>query len=566
MDRMVQATALLLMISLRGGPAVDGPLAEKLMRFLDYTAPYPDGIRGTVLVAKNGLVLVDMAWGIADAKSKRPLTPDSLYDIASATKQFTAALALKLEMAKKLSLDDPLRKYFPKAPEDKANVTLRQLLNHTSGISNSYDPAKAEAERVDFGNRDSAIAYYLRLPMTSKPGATWAYSNLGYNLAAAMIEQATGQSWESALRKYIFEPAGLKDTWCLGEPGLPEERVPLSYDGTQTAFPYGKKSHWAGYVGAGGVHTTVRDLYKWDRVLRGESVLSKAAKEKLFKVELNNYALGWQTETSPTGKRIVSHGGAVPGFLAQFTRGLDDDVVVVVLVNNFNPGPLKTISEALYNLALTEEEYPGTGPEKPLPAGTLDKYIASYELPNGSTVDVALDGGQLVLRTGDWGAGEPLAKTMGLMTGGMTVQEQMEKALTALKGGDATGLEAKYATSASSEKKSAWTALLRGADKGKIKGWKLRGAYFTKTGEIDQFVHVDFEDGADEVLVHWSYGVIGSVAKGTPWVVSVQLKPAGSDRFLCDVKTESWQKAAVRFDSERLILLGNNPFTAVRKK
>jgi CubicO group peptidase (beta-lactamase class C family) len=569
---MVQPTALLLMLSLRVGPATDATLSEKLVRFLEYTAPYADGIKGSVLVAKNGQVLVEKAWGVADAKDKRPLKADSLYDIASTTKQFTAALALRLEMEKKLSLDDPLCKYFPKAPDDKAKVTLRQLLNHTSGIANSYDHAKAVSEGVDFGNRDSAIAYYLRLPMAAKPGTAWAYSNLGYNLAAAIIEKATGKTWEAAMRQYILEPAGLKDTWCLGEPGLPEERVPLSYDGTQTAFPYGKKSHWAGYVGAGGIHSTVRDMYNWDRALRGEKVLSKAAKAKLYKVELNNYALGWETSTSPTGKRIVSHGGAVPGFLAQFTRGLDDDIVVVILVNNFNVGPVKTMAETLYNLALTEEDYAATGAEKPLPPGTLDGLVGTYRLSNDSTVEVALDAGRLVLRSGDWGSGEPLARMMGFMTGGMNVQEQMDKSLAALKEGNAAVLEQRYSVSASEEARRGWTERLRGGAKGKLKSWKLKGAYFTKLAEIDQFIHVDYENGEDDILVHWTFAVIASMQDGNPWVVSMPLKAVGPDRFLCDVKTESWQKPSVRFEKDasgkvdRLVLIGGQGFTAVRTK
>lgn len=308
---------------------------------------YEDAVSGGVLVAKNGEVLVSTGYGFADREDGRRIDSNSVWDVASITKQFTAAAILVLQQQGKLSLDDTLARFFDNVPDDKRRVTIRQLLAHTSGIANSYEAP----EHVDFGHRDSAIGFYLTLPMVTAPGSSWAYSNLAYNLLAAIIETVTAKSWESVVVDDVLRRSGISEAWPLGHPDLPKDRVPKGDGGSGLAFPYGEVSHWAGYRGAGGVHVTLRALHEWDQVLRSERLLSRSNRELLFQDVMDGYALGWRVDTDKRGKRRAWHSGAVPGFISRFVRGLDEDVAVVVLTNTFDPRKAAQLADTLYELA-----------------------------------------------------------------------------------------------------------------------------------------------------------------------------------------------------------------------
>jgi CubicO group peptidase (beta-lactamase class C family) len=292
---------------------------------------------GTVLVAKEGKVLLAKGYGFADyEKEKRPNAPDTLFEIASASKQVTATAILRLEQKKKLKTSDHLGTFFPKAPKDKRAVTLDHLLHHTAGLDPTLGVPYSWA-----GSRDQYVEQMLDRPLVEKPGKKFAYSNVGYALLAAVVEEVSGQEFEDYVRKELFAPAGLEDTGFVGDAKLKEsDRITVrKADDMQPHWTAADWWYGWGYRGMGGVITTALDLVKWDRALRGDKILKPAQREKLYTPALDKYACGWIVDRGERGGTKVSHSGGVRGYACQIARWLEDDLLIVVLSNGIKSNP-----------------------------------------------------------------------------------------------------------------------------------------------------------------------------------------------------------------------------------
>lgn len=282
---------------------------------------------GTVLVAKGGEILFVKGWGASDLAGKRPNDAETLFELASASKQVAATAILRLEQQKKLKTSDPLTKFFPKAPKDKKAVTLDHLLHHTAGLNPELGVPYAWT-----GSRDQYTKEMLEKPLVEKPGEKFAYSNVGYALLAAVVEEVTKGTFEDYCRRELFAPAGLVDTGFVNDEALvrSERAARRACDDCQPDWTASKWWWGWGYRGMGGVVTTATDLVRWDRALRGEKVLGKAAKEKLYAPALDKYACGWLIDPTPHGTK-AHHSGGVRGFAIQVARWLEEDVLVAVL-------------------------------------------------------------------------------------------------------------------------------------------------------------------------------------------------------------------------------------------
>ena len=323
---------------------VVGEAGAALDAYLRDAKRFPDGFSGCVLVAKDGAVLLEKAYGLANAADARPLGVDALFDWASVTKQFTAAAVLKLEMQKKLALTDPLRKHLGDLmpdkpakrtakgePAAKGEILVRHLLDHTSGIPHDADFPQS----VDLFSRDAVARHVLSLPLASEPGEKWEYNNVAYFLAGALIEKASGKSYETFLRENLFEPAGMSDAGFIGDGRVDLARVPNEDRGRGEPFAYGPRLSW-GYRGAGGALASVRDMLRWDQALRGDKLLSKKAKASWYEPARENYALGWKVSQGSGGTR-VQHGGAVGKLRCCYLRDLDKPLVVALASNDVPP-------------------------------------------------------------------------------------------------------------------------------------------------------------------------------------------------------------------------------------
>lgn len=307
------------------GTVVQGELGRSLDRAVQRATG--GGFWGAVLVARGGEALLAKGYGFADYEA-RPNGPNTLFEIASASKQFTAAAVLRLHMEGKLEVTDPLDKFFKAVPRDKRGITIHQLLTHTSGLS----PETGVPYDSPF-TREQLVAYMLAQPLASKPGEKFAYCNFGYALLAALVEVVSGRSFEEFSRENLFRPAGLKETGFVRDPALDAKRAAARLiEGRPGATA--TEWHWGwGYRGMGGVVSSALDLLRWDRALRGEAVLDAKTKALLYTPEKEGYACGWLVALTPRGTTRVQHSGSVAGFAVQLARHLEEDAVVVLLSN-----------------------------------------------------------------------------------------------------------------------------------------------------------------------------------------------------------------------------------------
>lgn len=305
-------------------PIVLGEFGERIQRAADEAAGA--GFWGAVLVARDGDVVFAKGYGLADFE-KTPNTPRTLFELASVSKHVTAAAVLHLSRSGKLSMDDTLGRFWSDVPDDKADVTVHQLLTHTSGLT---------LEGVSYASPISRTEYVKTIfakPLESKPGERFAYNNVGYALLAAIVEEVTKKPFEAYCEKHLFKPAKMKDTGFIGDKDLIKSKRVSSRGGDLpgTAADW----HWGwGYRGMGGVVTTVLDLHRWDQALRTDDVLDAATREIYYEPLEGGYACGWNVGVTLRGTRRVFHTGGVSGYKTHFVRFLEDDACIAVLGND----------------------------------------------------------------------------------------------------------------------------------------------------------------------------------------------------------------------------------------
>ena len=362
-------------------PVVKGPIAKSVDEYLSRIVPY--GFSGAVLVAKDERIILNKGYGMAVRAKNIPNTNTTVLSTGSITKQFTAAAIMKLEMQGKLNTADPITKFFKKVPEDKKNITLHHLLTHTSGI--------VDAVGADYvvAKRDETITKILKEPLQFTPGEEFSYANAGYSLLAAVIEIVSGQDYEKFLNEQLFKPAGMHFTgyripqwnkrvvahWYVGEKD----------NGTPLEKPY---PYW-NVIGNGEILSTTGDMYRWHLALKGDKILSKEAKKKIFTPYLNDYGYGWDVLESDHGLLIQHDGGSGLGSSAEFRRYIDGNVVTIIFCNQSYG------RRALFNVLRDKLETLAFGGKVNIPPGTIEKpfeelkpFTGNYSLSGTSGFNI----------------------------------------------------------------------------------------------------------------------------------------------------------------------------------
>ena len=314
--------------------------AEITNRIENYLTEFEKlGFSGTVLVELDGNKVISKGYGFRNLERQEKNTPNTIFDIGSLTKQFTASAILKLEMQGKLSTADTITKYFQNVPSDKATITIHDLLRHQSGlpsnIGEDYEPITETA----------FMDALMKSPLQFKIGSAFSYSNIGYSLLALIIEKVSGQSYEKYLYENLWKPAGMETTG-YSRPNFDSNLIAVGYGkdnviwGKPTDKPWNGKAPYLHLLGNGGILSSTEELFKWHRSLMTSTILSKEAKEKLYHPATRTnenkdaiYAYGWDVSKTNRNTYRVWHNGTNNIFYADFMRFIDENTTVILMSN-----------------------------------------------------------------------------------------------------------------------------------------------------------------------------------------------------------------------------------------
>ena len=307
-----------------------------------------DAFSGAVLVARDGRILLDQGYGLANREWNIPNDGDVKFRLGSLSKQFTAVAVMLLNQQGKLDLDAPIKTWLPDAPAAWDAITPRHLLSHTAGVPNFTAFSDFEAQKTRPATMSQLIARFRDRPLDFAPGSRFAYSNSGYVLLSAIIEAASGQTYADFVAANLFHPMGMSDS---------------GYDRHDVILPRRASGYAPGadgvvnadYVdmsiptGAGALYSTTHDLLKWEQGLFGGRVLNAQSMTALTTPARNGYAMGLMVSEAD-GKRLVWHNGAIEGFNTYMAYDPGDRTAVIVLGNLNGEAPGK-LGAALVTLA-----------------------------------------------------------------------------------------------------------------------------------------------------------------------------------------------------------------------
>jgi CubicO group peptidase (beta-lactamase class C family) len=290
------------------------------------------GFAGVVLVAKDGRVLIDRGFGVADRQTRAPMRANTSFDAGSIMKTFVAAAVLRLEAEGRLRTSDPISRYLGEMPADKNAITIDHLLLHTSGLP--LDVPEQNVRTVD-----DLVETLRRTKLQTTPGATYAYSNFGYGIAAVIVERVAGEPFAAYSRRHLLDPARMRDSRFWTEPPRPSETMAMAYSGSSdeelesAAVPQRtapQSPMWGKYVfGAGGIVTTAGDLHRWFRALQTYRILPPPAARKMFTPVIEGQSYGWNIR----GEKIY-RGGLIRGsFLSMLASHRDLGAEIIYLTN-----------------------------------------------------------------------------------------------------------------------------------------------------------------------------------------------------------------------------------------
>ena len=323
----------------QSGDIVHGELGRKADSLLTQAAE--GGFSAVILIARGDTILLRRGYGWADRGKKTPFSPNTIFDIGSITKQFTAAGILALEAQGKLSVQDSLGRYFPNAPADKARITLHQVMTHSAGFDDDFGPDYAVM------SRDSLMGLVMASPLKFAPGTEWSYSNAGYSVMATILEKVSGVPYETFLHDRLFGRAGMTTTG-YNIPHWDLTRLSRGYgshnddQGTPLEKLWAADGPYWNLRGNGGILSTVDDMYRWHLALRNRSVLPESAMKKLEQGYVpedpndttTRYGYGWEIERKPDGRRVMQHNGSSAHSYAILRRYLDQDIVYIFATNS----------------------------------------------------------------------------------------------------------------------------------------------------------------------------------------------------------------------------------------
>ena len=374
--------------------------AQDVARMRDVVGRFVDDktFMGSVLVARDGEVLLSEGFGFANLEWKIPNTPTTKFRLGSITKQFTAAAILLLEERGKLSLDDPIKKHMPDAPAAWDGVTIYHVLTHTAGIPDFTATPEFQTQKLAPSTAAKTVALFKDWPLQFAPGSEMRYSNSGYVLLGYLVERISGQSYAAFVRDNIFRPLGMNDTAYDVSAEIVERRAA----GYRVAVGGFKNAPYVDMTiphGAGGLYSTTEDLLRWTRGLFGGKLLTSASLRKMTTPFKSDYALGVAAIQRDGRNFMITHSGGIEGFNTSLAFYPAEKITIVVL-GNVNGAAPEQIAVQLGAIMYGTNPTPGAGrSEVRLPAETLADYVGAYPLRPDFVLTMRVENGALIART-----------------------------------------------------------------------------------------------------------------------------------------------------------------------
>ena len=347
---------------------VDGKVGRQLDAQLTRFAAY--GFSGTVLVVREGRVVLLKGYGLADVNRGVPNSADTRFEMNSMTKMFTGVSILQLAAAGKITPNDLVARHLGEFPLEKRGATIEQLASHTSGLI-------VEGAKLAEDSRDAFVRDVKQSPRESAPGERYRYTNAGFSVLAAIIEIVSGQSYETYLRQHIFAPAHMLTATFRDEVPPDDSRFAHGYVGTPASLQPGPPNPYVwGTRGAGGVWTTVGDIYRWLVAVEDGVVLPKPERAILFSPPKPpaKEAFGWHVDAiAPDGRLRIEKGGGSDDFASQLLYYRKERVAIIWASNNLRQRWRQALNRAIPAIVFG-------GSDSPLPpiANLSDRQLARH--------------------------------------------------------------------------------------------------------------------------------------------------------------------------------------------
>ena len=331
-----------------------------------------NNFNGNVLIAKAGNIIYQKSFGYSSYTTKELLNNNSVFELASVSKQFTAVGILLLQEKNKLKLTDSLRYYFPELPYN--NITIKNLLTHTSGLPDYMAAMAGKWNHKQIAFNDDVIQFLAdeKIPVDFKPNEKCEYSNTAYEMLASIIEKVSGQKFNVYMQENIFKPLGMHHSRIYNTRRSTKEIIPnyaygfvysdslKKYILPDSSPDYDYVIYLDGIVGDGVVNSTTGDLLLWDRALKNHSLLSEKMQAEMFSpqslidpVTKTYYGYGEFLGKNEFGK-YIAHSGSWPGYRNNLVRYIEEDLTIIILSNNESDA--KKISTALTDIYLGNKQ------------------------------------------------------------------------------------------------------------------------------------------------------------------------------------------------------------------
>ena len=347
-----------LIITLNGNAQISKKQINQIdSLFIDWNKPNHPG--GSIGVMKNDKIVFSRSYGLASLEYLAPNSTETIFNIASVSKQFTAMGIVLLHIQGKLSIDDDIRKYLPELPDFGEKITIRQMLHHTSGLRSLHAMLGLAGWRADDSRTNEDLYRFMNMQrdLNFKPGSEFMYCNTGYMLMVKIIEKVTAEKFPTWIKKNIFEPLGMNHTYVEDKYNRVVTNNATSYNKSIDGNYLRAVEYW-GYVGSGNIHSTTNDLLKWlSNFYAPQTNWEEAFKlmktlDKLNDGSDNNYAFGLFIDKH-LGNDLIQHSGAIGGFRT-YAGTYPDKKLSIVVLTNFSASSSGSKANQIHEILLTK--------------------------------------------------------------------------------------------------------------------------------------------------------------------------------------------------------------------